>query len=276
MAANRVCSLHLTLFAAPPNITRLRHTCTSESGAVVQAAEWLTVARSVIALTGAGVSAESGLPTFRGPNGLWRNRRPETLATPEAFAADPKTVWEWYNWRRSVHAGCSPNPGHFALAAIERAKPGFYLVSQNVDGFHEQAGSRRILKLHGDLWKVRCLACGKEERDARVPMEPLPPYCPCGGLLRPAVVWFGESLSEETLRAAFEAASRADLVFVLGTSSVVYPAAAIPRAALEHGARLIEINLEPTELSTSAHLSLRGKTGELLPAIVRHALGASI
>jgi len=276
VAANRVFPLHLTLFAAPPNITRLSHTRTSESSAVVQAAEWLAEARSVVALTGAGVSAESGLPTFRGPEGLWRNRRPETLATPEAFAADPKTVWEWYNWRRSVHAGCSPNSGHRALAEIERAKADFCLISQNVDDLHEQAGSRRILKLHGDLWKVRCLACGKEERDTRVPIEPLPPYCFCGGMLRPAVVWSGESITDETLRAAFDAASRADLVLVLGTSSVVYPAAAIPRAALEHGAHLIEINLEPTELSNSAHLSLRGKTGELLLEIVRRALGGSL
>ena len=265
----------MTLSPLAPNITRLSNTPTSELNAVAQAAEWLAAAQSVVALTGAGVSAESGLPTFRGPGGLWRNRRPETLATPEAFAADPKTVWEWYDWRRSVHAGCSPNPGHHALVELERAKSEFCLVTQNVDGLHEQAGSRHILKLHGDLWKVRCLDCGREERDTRVPIDPLPPYCSCGGKLRPAVVWFGESLSEETLRAAFDAAARADLVLVLGTSSVVYPAAALPRVALEHGARVIEINLEPTELSSAVHLSLRGKTGELLPEIVRRALGGA-
>ena len=233
----------LTPLRSAHSIKRLSALTQSEPNVIALAVRWLASAQSVVAFTGAGVSAESGLPTFRGPSGLWRNRRSETLATPEAFAADPKTVWEWYNWRRSVHAGCAPNPGHHALAALERAKPGFCLVSQNVDGLHEQAGSRRILKLHGDLWIVRCLSCGREARDTRVPIEPVPPYCACGGMLRPAVVWFGESLSEETLRAAFDAASRADLVLVLGTSSVVYPAAAIPRAALEHGARVIEINL---------------------------------
>ena len=219
-------------------------------------------------LAGAGVSAQSGVPTFRGAGGLWRNFRPEELATPAAFTRDPKLVWEWYDWRRSVVAGAEPNAGHRALAELERRKQHFWLITQNVDGLHERAGSRRLLHLHGDIWRLRRVGCGREEQNRQVPIEPLPPRCPCGGLMRPGVVWFGEALPTETLEAAFQAARCADLFMALGTSSVVYPAAALPRMALEHGARVIEVNLEPTELSSAAGISLRGKTGELLPQIV--------
>jgi NAD-dependent deacetylase len=239
------------------------------SDAIQQAREWIRSANSIAVLTGAGVSAESGLPTFRGANGLWRSYSPQQLATPEAFRADPKLVWEWYNWRRTVHAKCEPNSGHRALAELERRVPEFCLITQNVDNLHEQAGSRAVIHLHGSLWRVRCLKCGSESSNEEVPLDPLPPMCACGGMLRPAVVWFGESLPEVSFAAAVAAARRAELFLLLGTSSVVYPAAALPRVALEHGARVIEINPEPTDFSASAHLSLRAKTGELLPLLVK-------
>jgi NAD-dependent deacetylase len=218
-------------------------------------------------LTGAGISAESGLPTFRGPGGLWRNFRPEQLATPEAFARDPKLVWEWYDWRRSVHAKAESNAGHRALVALEKRAREFCLITQNVDALHERAGTRAVLHLHGSLWRVRCLGCGQEEPNEQVPLDPLPPRCACGGMLRPAVVWFGESLPEREFRAAVEAARHAQVFLVVGTSSVVYPAAALPRVALESGARVIEVNPEPTELTPTAHISLRGNAGDILPQV---------
>lgn len=238
------------------------------SSQTAQARDWLQSAQSVAVLTGAGISAESGLPTFRGPGGLWRNFRPEYLATPEAFHRDPKTVWEWYNWRREVHSGCAPNPGHAALATFEQRAPQFHLLTQNVDSLHERAGSRRVTHLHGSLWHVRCTACGREERNDQVPLDPLPPMCPCGAMMRPAVVWFGEALPDDAVALAMNAARNADLFLVVGTSSMVYPAAHLPRVALQHGARVIEINPEPTELSPSATLSLRGKAGEILPQLL--------
>lgn len=236
---------------------------------ITNAREWLAAAQSVAVLTGAGISAESGLPTFRGPGGLWRNQRPEELATPQAFARDPQMVWEWYDWRRSVHAGAEPNAGHRALAALERAKPEFLLITQNVDSLHERAGSRAVVHLHGSLWRVRCLACGYEEPNDQVPLVPLPPRCCCGGMQRPAVVWFGESLPEREFQAALRAARQAEVFLVVGTSSLVYPAAALPRVALESGARVIEVNPEATELTASAHAWLRGPAGKILPQIVR-------
>jgi NAD-dependent deacetylase len=235
---------------------------------ITTAKEWLATAQSVAVLTGAGISAESGLPTFRGPGGLWRNHRPEQLATPEAFRRDPKLVWEWYDWRRSVHAKCEPNGGHWALAELERRKGSFLLVTQNVDSLHERAGSRAIVHLHGSLWRVRCIACGKEEPNEQVPLSPLPPECYCGGMLRPAVVWLGEPLPEQELQRAITAAQSAQLFLVVGTSSVVYPAAALPRLALEHGARVIEVNPEATDLTRFADVSLRGPSGEILPQLV--------
>jgi NAD-dependent deacetylase len=235
-----------------------------------KAREWLAAAQSVAALTGAGISAESGLPTFRGPGGLWRNHRPEELATPQAFARDPQMVWEWYDWRRSVHAGAEPNAGHRALAALERTKREFLLITQNVDSLHERAGSRAVVHLHGSLWRVRCLACGREEPNEQVPLNPLPPRCACGGMQRPAVVWFGEALPEGELQAALAAARHAEVFLVVGTSSLVYPAAALPRVALASGARIIEVNPEATELSGSAHASLRGLAGEILPQLISH------
>jgi len=234
-----------------------------------QAREWLQQAQSVVALTGAGISAESGIPTFRGPGGLWRNFKPEQLATPEAFSADPDLVWEWYEWRRSLIAAAQPNPGHLALAAFERRAPDLVLVTQNVDGLHDRAGSERIVKLHGDIWIDRCLDCDAEQTvrfdDARVVSSH---YCGCGGLLRPGVVWFGEALPLDAWRAAEQAVRRAEVVLVVGTSSVVYPAAGLIPMAKSAGAKVIEVNPEQTALSGEIDCCLRGKAGEILPALL--------
>jgi NAD-dependent deacetylase len=235
---------------------------------VEQAREWIRGASRLVVLTGAGISAESGIPTFRGPGGLWKQRRPEQLATPEAFARDPKLVWEWYDWRRCRIAGAAPNPGHAALAELERRKPSFTLATQNVDGLHDRAGSRRVLKLHGDIWMVRCLACGRERRDERAPLDEIPPRCECGGLLRPGVVWFGEALPAQVLREAEEAACAAEVFLVAGTSAVVYPAAGLVPLARSAGAKVIEVNLEETPFSATVDCSLRGKSGDLLPRLI--------
>jgi len=263
----------LTLPEAATTITRLNVRVQTLPEGIARARHWLAEARRVLVLTGAGCSAESGVPTFRGAGGLWRQFRPETLATPEAFARDPKLVWEWYDWRRQRIAQAQPNPGHYALVELEqRLGDGFALFTQNVDGLHERAGSQRVWRLHGDIWLLRCTGCGRQERNLAAPLPVLPPRCDrCGALFRPGVVWFGEPLPADVLDAAFAAARRAEVCLVLGTSSVVYPAARIPQSALESGARVVEINLEPTELSDRVHLSLRGRTGELLPQIVQGA-----
>lgn len=232
------------------------------------ARQWLASATHVAALTGAGISAESGVPVFRGPGGLWRQYRPEDLATPEAFARDPRLVWEWYDWRRARVAEAAPNPAHYALAKLEHTVTAFTLITQNVDGLHDRAGSRHMLKLHGDLWWLRCTGCEKQTHNSEVPLASLPPRCECGALLRPAVVWFGEPLDEGVLRAAFEAASKAQVFFVIGTSALVQPAAMLPFVAQEHGARVIEVNPQRTALSPHADLHLAGPAGEYLPQLV--------
>jgi NAD-dependent deacetylase len=229
-----------------------------------EAAARLREAQRVLVLTGAGVSAESGVPTFRGPQGLWRSFRPEDLATPEAFARDPGLVWEWYAWRRETVAACAPNPAHRALAALEARVPEFLLATQNVDGLHARAGSRRLVELHGSLWRVRCTGCG-EVAARREPVPELPPRCRCGSVLRPDVVWFGETLPVEALQRAFTAAREAQVVLVVGTSSLVHPAAAIPEAALFAGACVVEVNPEPTPLSDRATVSLRGRAADVVP-----------
>ena len=221
-------------------------------------------ARRPCALTGAGVSEESGIPTFRGPGGYWRDRRPEDLATPEAFRRDPREVWEWYDWRRGLVARARPNAAHLALAALSAARLEFALVTQNVDGLHRRAGSRRVLELHGSLWRVRCTACGRETEDERVPL-PIPPSCSeCGGLLRPAVVWFGERLSAGVFGEAWEAVKSCDLLLSIGTSGVVEPAASLVRLAAERGAPIVEINPRPSALAALAERVYLYKAGELL------------
>lgn len=223
------------------------------------------MAASIVVLTGAGVSAESGVPTFRGAGGLWRTYRAEDLATPEAFRRDPRLVWEWYAWRREAVAACQPNAAHHAIAQMEQATPDFTLVTQNVDGLHEQAGSRRVLRLHGSLWTLRCTREGRRVENRDVPLAEMPPRCVCGALLRPDVVWFGEALDPSTVAAALAAARRADLLLVVGTSALVTPAANLPLVTLEAGGRVVEFNVERTWLSDYIAATVLGPAAETLP-----------
>ncbi len=224
-------------------------------------------AARIAVLTGAGISAESGIPTFRGPGGIWKTYRAENLATPGAFARDPKFVWEWYDYRRSVIAGVEPNAGHRALAAFEERGGDFVLITQNVDGLHDRAGSRNILKVHGDIWRVRCTVCGVERQEDRVRLEELPPRCGCGAIERPAVVWFGEALPREVWERAVRAVERTEALVVVGTSAVVHPVAGLAQLAKSQGAALIEVNLAETPVSADADYSLRGPAGLILPEL---------
>jgi len=233
-----------------------------------QPRQWLAEATSVAVLTGAGISAESGIPTFRGPDGLWNNFKPEELATPEAFDRDPKLVWEWYNWRREKIAPALPNAAHKALVQLEIKKRNYTLITQNVDGLHDRAGSGRMLKLHGDIWRFRCMTCGANWPDRRVPLPKIPPHCQCGGLARPGVVWFGEPLPEGMMKEAEHAVSGAQVFLVIGTSANVYPAASLIPFAKQGGAKVIEINTEDTPFTPFVDCPLRGPAAELLPKLV--------
>lgn len=231
--------------------------------------ERLAAARHVAVLTGAGVSAESGVPTFReAQSGLWRRFRPEELATAAAFRKDPRTVWSWYEWRRELVGRAMPNPGHLALVELARRVPEFTLVTQNVDGLHQKAGSSPVIEFHGNLFENRCLDCGLAAPPVAVPC-PAPPDCVrCGGLLRPAVVWFGEAIPVGPLRDALAAAGDCDLFLAVGTSAMVHPAAGLAQCAQQSGAVVVEVNPEPTELSPLAAYVLRARSGEALPALV--------
>ncbi len=232
----------------------------------------LETARSVVVLTGAGVSAESGVPTFRGKDGLWNNHRVEELATPQSFARDPVLVWEWYDWRRGLIDACEPNPAHHAIANMEERFEQFLLVTQNVDGLHHRAGSRQLVELHGNIWRMRCTTEGTIIENDQVPLPDVPPVCAkCGGLLRPDVVWFGESLDESVITEALRAAETCDLMLVAGTSAVVYPAASLPSIAKRNHATVIEINIEPTPLSRNADHSIFGRASEVLPGLLSAA-----
>ncbi len=235
-----------------------------------RAALWLQTASEVAVLTGAGVSAESGLATFRGAGGLWEGHRVEDVATPEAFERDPTLVWRFYNLRRGNLASVQPNPGHRALVELEdRFGEKFTLATQNIDHLHQEAGSRRVLELHGSLRRVRCTGCAKIDDRGTEALEALPRCVICGELLRPDVVWFGEALPEEIWRVARDAASRCDVFLVIGTSAVVFPAAGLVREARYAGAKIIEVNLERTSASRDADVGLYGPSGEILPTLVR-------
>ncbi len=223
--------------------------------------------KSVAVLTGAGVSAESGVPTFRGEDGLWRRYRAEDLASPQAFRSNPTLVWEWYDWRRRLIANCQPNPAHLTLAEMEKALPVFTLITQNVDGLHRLAGSQKVIELHGNLWNVRCVAEGTVRECRDVPLLEVPLRCPCGALLRPDVVWFGEPLPAGALVAAQEAVLSCDLMLVIGTSGVVHPAASLPLWAKQGGAYLIEINVQPTPISAYADEVILGPAAVELPKL---------
>jgi NAD-dependent deacetylase len=237
--------------------------------ALDRAAELLGAATEVAALTGAGVSAESGLATFRGAGGLWEGHRVEDVATPSAFRRNPELVWHFYNARRANLRQTQPNAGHRALADLEaRFGERFTLATQNVDGLHRAAGSRRLLELHGSLLRVRCTGCGRIEERGTEPLPDLPHCDRCGALLRPDVVWFEEALPEHEWHEAKRAAERCDCFLVVGTSAVVYPAAGLIRSARYVGAKVIEVNLEKTAASVAADVGLYGPSGELLPRLL--------
>jgi NAD-dependent deacetylase len=222
----------------------------------------------VAALTGAGISAGSGIPTFRGaPDAMWARYRPEDLATPAAFARDPELVWRWYDWRRGLIAGAGPNAAHRALAALQD-KVDLTLVTQNVDGLHQRAGSRDVVEYHGSIWTLRCTGCGREQDDRRVPL-PIPPRCGrCGDLLRPGVVWFGEGIDPALAARAQSAAAACELMVVVGTAGAVYPAAGLVSVARRAGARVLEFNLEPGGVTHLADLFVPGDAAETLPGLI--------
>jgi NAD-dependent deacetylase len=231
-------------------------------------ARWIRAAERIVVLTGAGISAESGVPVFRGNGGLWRQFRPEELATPDAFARQPELVWEWYLWRRARIAEAVPNAGHYTIARWQQRQPGVTLLTQNVDGLHRRAGGAADIELHGNLWRVRCArGCGFTAEDAATGAPRTEFTCACGARLRPAVVWFGEPLEPDVMTAATAAVEEADVVLVVGTSAVVYPVAALPRMARQRDARIVEINVEQTPLTVDVDAVLRGPAGEVLPAL---------
>jgi NAD-dependent deacetylase len=258
-------------------------------------------ARAITVLTGAGISADSGIPTFRGEDGLWRNFRAEDLATPEAFARDARLVWEWYDWRRGLIATKAPNDGHRVLAEMERRCNRFTLITQNVDGFHALAGNRNLVELHGNIWKVRCTRCGMVSVNRDVPIRILP-YCnadlmrggpcgnkqkgppmpphpalgqaepdprlgSCGGLLRPHIVWFGEALDTQDIQKSVAALQSCDVMLVIGTSGVVWPAASFAETAKSAGAFVVEVNPHPSAQSHLMNEVLTGKASEILPGL---------
>ncbi len=240
-----------------------------------EAGRALSRADRVVVLTGAGVSAESGIPTFRGAGGVWSRHRAEELATPEAFAARPDFVWQWYGERRQAALECQPNPGHIALARLEQDRPdGTVVVTQNVDGLHRRAGSQNVIEVHGSLFRTQCTRCGYA-----IPDDPTPytqtPKCPeCASSLRPGVVWFGEMLPAGPIDAAIRAAAECDVMLVIGTSAVVYPIADLPLQAKRHGARLVEVNPSDTPLTPICDFVLPLPGGEALPRLVEIALSA--
>ena len=228
----------------------------------------LTDGARVAVLSGAGISAASGIPTFRGADdSLWSRYRPEDLATPEAFRADPELVWRWYDWRRGLIAAAGPNAAHEALVALEN-RAAVTVITQNVDGFHQRAGSSRVLEYHGSIWRLRCSGCGAEALDERVPIPILPRCGACAGVLRPGVVWFGEMIDPAVMTASAEATAACDVFLVIGTAGAVYPAAGLVAAARHAGAFVAEFNLEPGGVSHLADLFVRGSAADTVPRIL--------
>lgn len=229
----------------------------------------LVNARHCAVLTGAGISAESGVPTFRGQEGLWGEFKPEELASMNAFMASPKIVWEWYNWRRELMGKVTPNTGHKVLAEMETLFEKFVLITQNVDNLHAAAGSKSILELHGNIYRNKCLDCDALfEYEGDINPGNIPSCQICGGKIRPDVVWFGEMLDPEIINTAFAQSEKADVFFSIGTSALVHPAATLPVVAKNHGATLVEINVEKTPLTGLADFHFSGKSGEILPELM--------
>jgi len=243
-----------------------------------EVAQRISRAGSVCVMTGAGISAESGIPTFRGPGGLWGKHRAQDLATPEAFARDPELVWRFYLWRRGLLGSCKPNPAHHAIAELEQRVPNLDLITQNIDGLHIRAGSSNVTELHGAIWRDDCTQCSHSERfDERRLDDPSAekpdcesiPHCDrCGAMMRPGVVWFGETLPPAALDEVDKALARCDFVLVVGTSGVVQPAASFVEIASRGGAYAVEVNVEETPLSSIVDTVLLGKAGEVVPALV--------
>ena len=235
---------------------------------------FLRKAERIAALTGAGVSQESGLRTFRdAQTGLWSQYKPTELASPEAFARDPKLIWDWYTMRREKMREVDPNPGHFALVDMAHQVPDFSLITQNVDNLHWKAGSPRVIELHGNLQRVRCSSCGQQAESWDDTDGNVPKCKTCGGLLRPDVVWFGETLPRSELEAAVAAARACQVFFSIGTSGLVQPAASLAYAARNRGAVVVEVNAEPTPLTEKVDFAFHGKSGEILPALVQAVWG---
>lgn len=229
----------------------------------------LRKAESVAAFTGAGMSAESGVPTFRGEDGIWKKFRPEELASFDAFARNPELVWEWYQHRKTLISQTKPHAGHLALAEMERWYRRFAIVTQNIDNLHQRAGNRTVHELHGNIEKNFCIACGTYYSNEELLRQPGAPRCSqCNGLVRPDVVWFGENLPAHEWRASVAVAERSEILLVIGTSAVVYPAASLPSIAKRAGAFIVEINIEPTEFTSHADEVIFGKAGEILPRIL--------
>jgi NAD-dependent deacetylase len=232
----------------------------------IKAAELIRTARHLVVLTGAGISKESNVPTFRGKDGLWKQYNVMDLATPQAFNRNPALVWEWYVWRQNLIAQCEPNPAHFTLAKWEKNRILKSLITQNVDGLHRKAGSTNVLEVHGNIWSLKCTHCSYHAQITQ-PAQSLP-YCPkCKANLRPDVVWFGESLPSRTMNQVYKELHKADTILVIGTSALVQPAASFPLLVQRHGGRILEINLEETPLTSVVNIHLSGKAGELLPQL---------
>ncbi len=247
-------NLHSKLYTSPmiEKIADIAHNC-----------------KHIVVLTGAGISAESGVPTFRGKEGLWGKFRPEELATMDAFMSNPEIVWEWYNWRRELMWKVQPNLGHDAITNLENLSDKFTLITQNVDGLHKLADTKNILELHGNIYRNKCVSCNTIiEETVEIQPDAIPSCQKCGGKIRPDVVWFGEMLDEQIIQKAFEDSEKSELFFSIGTSAVVHPAASLPVAAKERGAVLVEINMEATPITPIADYFIAGKSGEILPQIV--------
>lgn len=233
-------------------------------------AEIISNCKRCVVLTGAGMSAESGVPTFRGKEGLWSKFRPEELANMQAFVSNPKMIWEWYNWRRDLMGKVQPNPGHYAVTRLEELVEQFTLVTQNVDGLHRMAKTKNILELHGSIYSNKCVDCNRPyNQDKEIDPENIPRCQSCGGQIRPDVVWFGEMLDEEIIKRAFEVSEQSEVFLSVGTSALVHPAASLPMIASRMGATLVEINIEETPLSGAADFRIAQKSGEFLPELVK-------
>lgn len=227
----------------------------------------ISIAKRIVFFTGAGISAESGIPIFRGKDGIWNKLKPEELANFDAFLRNPELVWEWYQHRKKIISESKPNPGHLAIAEMEKFFGDVKVITQNIDNLHRRAGSKNIYELHGNIERNYCIKCKKVYHD-NLPFEGKIPHCSCGGLIRPDVVWFGEYLPQDQFNASYKAAENSDIFFIVGTSAIVYPAASLIYTAKDSGAYLIEINIDRTEISSIVNSSLFGKSGEILPEVL--------